>query len=538
MRIRMFTLTFLMFAMIAGCSGGYDPVSVEPCGPVIHGTSHTLWALYDLTINTETGEAEAIASRAALSHINITFLVTPPKCYDCMEFEVIEHNTATRCLRLKVTLRNKTQVSGYDVRGVFIPKVDGVRLTNADSYTELWGACGYSARNPYRMFAQGVPNHEFPPQFYDYRTYRINYPTPDTLMKITYAVDVSWPDNCEEPPGIQLPVDTPVIEGSGYGTIDVEVIDWQDNIEYVRIHPYPIHLDSFNATLDMTYMGGDMYRANFPNSNGAMAAFYELWVEAKSLGSDIITWNKVKVLVDVDEPPPATEIKDMDVCFYVAKYYDGSLPEQPVGMGPNIPFTLSVATSQAMWCNKFWNKYGYNLVVPGNYEIMDKNGSADCEYYFLDSSAEALAMHEAYGKKYTPDAVNVYFVQTIQGSIQTACCVIPSPITSLGLHKSENIFVIVGPKVWNYEEVLAHECGHAFGSLIDIYLLQPAYGIGCVELLNAMPPNAQHLYCDDQAIYQGNLMYYAMGWEIEEYTITQGQWDFVDLFHQTYPNNW
>ena len=85
---------------------------------------------------------------------------------------------------------------------------------------------------------------------------------------------------------------------------------------------------------------------------------------------------------------------------------------------------------------------------------------------------------------------------------------------------------------------MAHESGHAFGALEDIYLLYPFIGYYCEDLKNDLPPDMNYLYCEDNAYYAGNLMWFSVGWSIYAYDLTLGQVAWVEWFNETYPDNW
>ena len=539
----------LTLGFLAGCGSTADPVQVSQASrdaPAFTASApytgeqsngnHSLWGYYRLSFDLENMTAEAIPDRDAECHVNITNFISSQNCPGCITIDIEEHNPVTRTLKIKVTLRNNTDWTGYDIKGILLPEVDGVRLRNADGFTGLWNSDAFATRNPYRAFAQGVVQRAFPPDYYDFRSYQISYFSPEALKKIGYAIDVSFPENCLEPYQIEVPFDPPEFVEHNVTQIIVNVCDWQENVESVFIYPFPLTMSGYWDSIEMTSTGGEVWSAMFANTNQAHPASYYLWVQAISSDCGISCWNQVKVTIAEEEPPPPPETDDVQVRFYVAADYYGRLPYYRSPSGQTSEFTFNIAKTQRTWANKFWNNYGMNLVDSGTFMIMDDD-QGDGGFYLLDEN-EVLTMHDKYGKKYSPDALSMYFVQSLPSGMDTAFCAWPASVDTLSEHNSQNVFHVYSPNVWYWQEAMAHESGHAFGALIDEYLLIPSIGLNCNLLKQLLGQGYQHLYCDDTGYYEGNLMYFSMGWNIDQYDLTRGQADFVTDFNDSYAHNW
>jgi hypothetical protein len=541
----------ITLGILVGCGSTGDPVQVSQTGggrnaPAFTASApftgeqssgnHSLWGYYHLSFDLEKMTAEAVPDRDAGNHINITNFVQSQNCVGCLAIDIEEHNPVTRTLRIKVTLSNTTNWTGYDIKGILLPEVDGVRLRNADGFTGLWNSGAFVTRNPYRAFAQGVAQRAFPPDYYDYRTYQISYFQPEALKEIGYAIDVSFPGNCLEPYQIDVPLDPPEFIEHNMTSVVVHVRDWQDNVESVYIYPFPLTMSGYWDSLEMSNTSGDVWSVMFANTNQAHPASYYLWVQAISSDSGISCWNQVKVTIPPEEPPPPPDTSDVQVRYYVATDHSDRLPYYRNPSGGTVDFTYDIAKAQRMWANKFWNNYGMNLVDNGTFMIMDDEED-DHGFYILDEG-EILPMHAKYGQKYSPDALCMYFVQMLPSGMDTAFCVWPSFVDTLSEHNSQNVFHVYSPNVWYWQESMAHESGHAFGALIDEYLLIPSMGVNCYILKLLLGPGYQHLYCDDTGYYEGNLMWFSMGWSINQYDLTRGQADYVTKFNEDYANNW
>ncbi len=230
------------------------------------------------------------------------------------------------------------------------------------------------------------------------------------------------------------------------------------------------------------------------------------------------------------------ELKTIEFQNWVALDYDQSVPYYSGPSGYK-EFSMAVIDDLRNWTNILWNQYGIDMVNDG-WSPMTDNVPYDHAYYNLDAFEEVDEMHARYGNLQTPDKLNVYWVQTLPYGYDTAFCAWPESVDTLFEHQSDVVFIVISPNTWYWEEVLAHEGGHAFGAMIDEYLLYPDYNYWCDDLYEDIPPNWQYLYCQDSACYPGNLMWFSLGWPIENYNLTSGQAWWVQSFHNKYPNNW
>lgn len=195
--------------------------------------------------------------------------------------------------------------------------------------------------------------------------------------------------------------------------------------------------------------------------------------------------------------------------------------------GPDEQLTLATVNQMVNWANLFWNQYGYNLTWDGSVTTMAS------QYYILNSSDESWQMHQTYGKGKNKAAI--YFVDKCNDGIETAYTVPASPITN---HNVDNVYTVYSPNVWYWQNVIAHEHGHAIGYYFDQYLFD-YFGVACgneAALPSGLP---KYLYSDPAGCYNGNLMFYSIdGWNWDRYDLTKGQENYINWFHNKYPNNW
>jgi hypothetical protein len=473
-----------------------------------------------------------VPDRDASGHFNVTSLVQPPKCSDCLKIKVLSHDVPNKTLYTEVTLKNATKLSAYEARGIVLPKVGGIKLLDAQGYTDLWNKGAFSVHNPFHVFYTSDYLHTFDSGGADTREYDIHYTIDKSLQQIGFALDVSYPDAVEDAYEIDPPGSESVFLGSTPAKIEVTVHDWQANTESVRVYAFPLTGANADQYVDMTYGGANKWSANVTNTNNMVPGEYQIWVRAKSGGSDIPAWQTFSVKVQAQ----GSDTAEVAVRYYVAKDADGFLPYYEYPEGGYEDFTLDIAKSLRAKATALWSQYGFKLIDNGVFKVMDDDVN-DTDFFLVDSFTEALQMHDQYGKVYAPAALSIYFIEAMNG-MDTAACGWDHSIISLAQHKSKDVFIIVSPNVWHDDNVLAHEGGHAFGALEDIYLLSPPSYM-CDQLKADRPPWFQYLYCDDTAYYEGNLMWFGMpDWTIDKYNLTDGQSEFAREFQKNFPDNW
>jgi len=139
-----FSLILTVMALVViGCSGGGasptvpvdDPASAAPERE--SESQRVLWGIWNISFEPDEMVVSIDPIRNAQAHFNVTNMVTPPQCYDCLEINVNSFDPVTRILDVDVTLRNKYILTGYDVRGILYTNDIGHELRNADDWTGL-----------------------------------------------------------------------------------------------------------------------------------------------------------------------------------------------------------------------------------------------------------------------------------------------------------------------------------------------------------------------------------------------------------------
>jgi len=293
----------LLFPM--GCSGHRGDSVLPENNPLTPSpgkeaqSERMLWGLWQFSYDESTGELTPIPLREAYVHFNVTPILLPPNCNDCIKIKVNSFDTVTRILDADVTLRNPTPITGYDVRGILYTDDYGHELRNADDWTGLWDIAGGQTINPFKAFAKSVEYRASAPGFEDTEKYLMYIPIPPHWEKITFAADASWPGNCKEPYEITNFVQEPLYDMVGSkANISVDVHDWQDDVNKVTLVAPEITGEDYT---EFSLPTADTWHLELINSMGAPQGTYVCLMIASSTGSGVLTLNDY-ISIQITEP--------------------------------------------------------------------------------------------------------------------------------------------------------------------------------------------------------------------------------------------
>jgi hypothetical protein len=285
----------MMMLIIAGCSAGNASAVTIADNPNIDASitesngNRTIIGIWDLNLNPESG-VKISENRDLMAHLNVTSLLSPPGCSDCLTIGFISFDPSSNVYSFNVSIKNPTSnITAYDVRGtlLFSPS-DNRKLVNADAYTTIFSGNGTC---PFKAFAKGEANRKFNPgQTYTER-YDILLPPPANF-NIGYVIDASYPSNQEEPYAFSDTHLDGVVDdcGSSGAWLYMTVHDWQSNISQVTLN-----LGFTKVT--MIDNGNSEYKYYLKNTVGAPTGIYPLWIEAKSSGSNYALYDKFDLTV-------------------------------------------------------------------------------------------------------------------------------------------------------------------------------------------------------------------------------------------------
>jgi fibronectin type 3 domain-containing protein len=191
--------------------------------------------------------------------------------------------------------------------------------------------------------------------------------------------------------------------------------------------------------------------------------------------------------------------------------------------------TVGLINQMLTWCNNLWNQYGYNLVWDGTPSFLPS------QYYVLNSWSEESQMHDNHNSNGAK--CDLYFVDQLVPGYNTAYCWV---FENQWEHNVNNVYTVYSPNIWYWEDVIAHEYGHAIGYFNDVYMYGqsgcPCGNHTCFENYFGYVP---YLYDNTISCYNGNLMwYYVTGWTWDQFDLTDGQYNYIHEFHYNNPTNY
>ena len=328
--MKYFRLTvFVIFFIFAGCSTSainnstlpdndvseYDisglDVSGHPCPETASNRTIIAIGTIELYPNTpvvsgdpspETLIATFLPDREAAAHWNVTPMLMPPACADCVIIQVLEYKPAQKSVKLKVTLKNPSNFTAYDVRGIAMTNDTGVRLLNADAYTILWDDGGAVTKNPFRGFAYEVPEHIFNPKTVHSNTYDFTYQNLSGLAGAKLIVDASWPWHCLEPWDIRDQSVSGELPWNSSSSVKIEchVEDWQCDWMGVELDLSAL---GFDKKVTMEGSIGDYWTVIY-NQHLVPPGKYRIWFATIDFKTTVRLYDDLYIIVAPSAPAP------------------------------------------------------------------------------------------------------------------------------------------------------------------------------------------------------------------------------------------
>ncbi len=353
-------LTVVMAIFLSGCSHSSQGDAILPSNfptspdsgqstPLINlpatAPGHHLAGIFDLKIDLNAGEIKAVPLRETEIHFNVTDMLLPPNCYDCLGIVVKDIDFTARCIKVEVSLKNPTDILIYDVRGIFMTNQPGWELKDCRAYTTLYDDGPPIIVNPYIQF--GNNHYEFPPGDVYSEEYLIAYPENPDFNGLKYAIDVSWPGYCEEPYSFSIKGPAVMLPQGGDYTFTASVSDHQKDVLTVIIDATPIGVGVLELLPFPNNPGGISWKADihFPGVEaGVSPGKYMLMGWAFSEKTDLAAIRYVTINVSpidqaLDVTPPflnlAPEYIVSNGAFVFAggehriNAYDVTVPDNP-----------------------------------------------------------------------------------------------------------------------------------------------------------------------------------------------------------------
>lgn len=227
---------------ICGCSGPVSQSTTPELHPpdaeatAMNPGNRYLWGIWNIRYDSATHQITIEPARHIEVHFNVTHMLLPPECDDCIVIGFNSYSPVTNILDIDVTLINQGNVGAHDVRGIIYTNDYGHTLVNADDWTRLFDIPGGMEINPFKAFAKNIPFRTFYTWASHMENFQIHTPSPPQFHSITFAVDVSWPGTCKEPYSIENFSQTTLFNTYGSkADLCIDVLDWGDNVSSVAI---------------------------------------------------------------------------------------------------------------------------------------------------------------------------------------------------------------------------------------------------------------------------------------------------------------
>jgi hypothetical protein len=280
-----YILMFTIMLLFTGCSSGKNDVISGCLKPDL--TGQDFHSSFSVTFDAENEIVSDIEfPRFSDAHLNVKPYVRPL-------IEVNSYNPATHVIDVDVILENTSAIDVFDVRLIIYLDDSYHRLLNPDNWTDLYDIPGGEAFNPFIAYAENQPFRRFDSGSQHTENLLIYLPKGDT--NVTFAIDASLSENCSEPYLIKNFNMNDLYEGEGNSSdVQVEVLDWQNDIDYVRLKCDPV---LGQIPLELQNEIGSLWNGKIINSSGTTAGEYPGLIIAESSG--IKLYEKVTINVSI-----------------------------------------------------------------------------------------------------------------------------------------------------------------------------------------------------------------------------------------------
>jgi len=304
------TKTIVSFAIIAiiafamlGCSQS-QPFVTGPSNEVTRATEsdgHVIWGHYQLYIDPVAQTVEVVPARQASKHANVKPYVTPPACMDCVKVQPTGPYK-NNLLPVDITLKNPTQLTGYDVRGILLSDDEGAFLFNPDNFTDLFDNGGPITINPFKAFAKEETNRAFGPDAQHTEHYELYLSSFGKVAVIDYAVDASRPTRPKEPYMLGVPYQLGILDSYGLEECIIEsnVYSANDDVDEVLLDLSTL---GFTSEIEMVYITANMWNATITNEHLMPEGQYDCWARASTLSSGKYLYSKFVIMIEVGMAP-------------------------------------------------------------------------------------------------------------------------------------------------------------------------------------------------------------------------------------------
>jgi hypothetical protein len=272
----------LLFAfLLASCSGSSGGITPGLTDPALQNTevqsSRMPWGIYDITIDYDGAH---LVQRSLDTHLSVKKFLKPPTCADCFKLSNVDFDFDNKVVSVDVTIKNPTNLSGQDVRGILISNDPTVYLRNADDWTPLFDDDDPPDLNSFRLFGKGLPSGVIGPGVSATEHFELVYENvPFQFSSVIDAIYKPAPLSKEEPYAInnQTIDGTLDVGGTVDRTVEVEVLDRFKDVGTVTITSEELGVD---VTLEKKAGEQNIWTGQISNTTGALIGDYKCLITA------------------------------------------------------------------------------------------------------------------------------------------------------------------------------------------------------------------------------------------------------------------
>jgi hypothetical protein len=312
--MRKLAVVFTAILLLAGCGREMISPDSAPAGmQTVGAPGHISWGQWSLFIEPESLRAAAVPVRGVETHCNVTGMLSPPKCTECLQIIIAGWDPVTRIADITLVLKNPTPLTGYDVKAI-MSDYDTKEFLEPDAWCDFY--TDGSWWQPYYIFAENIDAHAFGPGKSYARGFQVHWPLGATTHA-TVTVDVSYPGPQEEPWRINHVIVSGPLQNDfqHYIGFTCHVYDSQDNVQTVTANLTPIAPAAVilgDDALHRDFLNGDdIWGATNVKTDGAPSE-YKFWLRAVSQGSSHPTYQELDLeVIPLASPQPKLYIVSM-----------------------------------------------------------------------------------------------------------------------------------------------------------------------------------------------------------------------------------
>ena len=294
-------------AVIFGCSGNVDaptfPEGLTVNTPTSATEGHSLLGAFTFIIDAVSGEVEIYRHRDVEVHYNITQMILPPDCPDCIGIHLMGIQPGTNLHNLEANLRNPSGHTGYDVRAIILwDDYDNRRLVSYEARTELFDDGGVYTRNPFVTFRDPVdPTNAFGPGQIMSKVMIFDFPKPRNYV-VNFVIECSFPNNSKDPWTISLEDVSNSLDESGLipAVISCNVADHQDDVQSVVVDAHKL---GFADPIEMEHVAGKKWQIEITNEFNMPMGHYGCVIEARDATNKWPLYDDILIEVEADISP-------------------------------------------------------------------------------------------------------------------------------------------------------------------------------------------------------------------------------------------